>query len=108
MDRKIILSQDGSHTMYVPGLDEHYHSRNGAIMESEIIYIKNGLSFLSLDKIAIFEVGFGTGLNAFLSMLFARQNKVGIRYTAIEKYPLIPEGMDGFKLLSDERRRKGF
>ena len=85
---KIELTADGSHTLFVPELDEHYHSVNGAVQESTHVFIKRGLYHCAKDEIQIFEVGFGTGLNAFLSMLdIAETNKI-IHYTAIEAYPL--------------------
>lgn len=85
---KIELTADGSHTLFVPELDEHYHSVNGAVQESTHVFIKTGLHHCLKDEIRIFEVGFGTGLNAFLSMLdIAETNKI-IHYTAIEAYPL--------------------
>ncbi len=86
----IIISEDGSHTLYVEALDEHYHSTHGAIQESNHVFIEAGLKQLdnSLNEIKIFEVGFGTGLNAFLSLLYAEENKKHIYYYSVELYPL--------------------
>jgi tRNA U34 5-methylaminomethyl-2-thiouridine-forming methyltransferase MnmC len=89
MERKIIISEDGSHSLYVPELNEHYHSIRGAIQESRHIFIASGLLVCKKRKISILEIGFGTGLNAILSLQFALEKKVKIEYTAIEKYPLI-------------------
>jgi tRNA U34 5-methylaminomethyl-2-thiouridine-forming methyltransferase MnmC len=89
MNREIRLTADGSHTLYVPELDEHFHSIHGAIQESMHVFIKNGLLKSALPEICIFEVGFGTGLNALLSL--ANQGEKNIRYFSIEKYPLKPE-----------------
>lgn len=85
---EIELTADGSHTLFVPELDEHYHSINGAIQESEHIYINAGLHCCSKKEIYIFEVGFGTGLNAFLTLLDAQNSEKVIHYISIEKYPL--------------------
>jgi len=85
---KLILTADGSHTIYVPELDEHYHSVHGAVQESEHIFLKNGFDFCKADPINIFEVGFGTGLNALLTAVRSMNGKRKVFYTAIEKYPV--------------------
>jgi len=85
---EIIITGDGSHTIYVPELGEHYHSVHGAIQESEHIFIKCGLRSCNADSLNILEAGFGTGLNAFLTAIEASIEKKRILYTAIEKYPL--------------------
>jgi tRNA U34 5-methylaminomethyl-2-thiouridine-forming methyltransferase MnmC len=85
---EIILTEDGSHTLFVPELGEHYHSVHGAIQESDYIFIKCGLNSFKADPVRIFEVGFGTGLNAFLTAVDAFSQKRKIFYSAIEKYPL--------------------
>jgi len=96
---------DGSFTLYVPDVDEHYHSMNGAIQESQHVYIGAGLSHYiqtnysitkSYEKepeveIQLLEFGFGTGLNAYLTALEAEKQKIKIHYTALEKYPLSEE-----------------
>lgn len=85
---KIITTGDGSNTIYIPELDEHYHSVHGAIQESEHIFIKNGLLSLNLKEIRILEAGFGTGLNVLLTLLNAKERSLTIHYTSVEKYPL--------------------
>lgn len=89
--RKIIETGDGSHSIYVPQLDENYHSSHGAVQEAMHIFIKEALSVKSseLESLDVLELGFGTGLNAFLSYQFAKMNKKPVRYLGIEKYPLI-------------------
>jgi len=89
---------DGSLTLYVPNLDEHYHSMNGAVQESQHVYLDAGLLHYIQNNgnipptgIQMLEFGFGTGLNAFLTALEAEKQKVKIHYTALEKYPLSPE-----------------
>lgn len=90
IDREIIVTDDGSHTLYVPDLDEHYHSTHGAICESQHIYIDSGFKkAASLSgSIRIFEVGFGTGLNVLLTLLEAEKIKKPVCYTSIEAFPL--------------------
>lgn len=84
----IELTADGSHTLFMPGLNEHYHSVNGAIQESTHVFIEAGLKHCNKETIHIFEVGFGTGLNAFLTLLESRKTGRIIYYTSIEAYPL--------------------
>ena len=86
------LSEDGSHTLYVPELDEHYHSVFGARTESMHVFIKSGLDLLDKQDIKILEIGFGTGLNALLTALNKGNKK--IEYHSIEKYPLNSETED--------------
>ena len=91
MKRKIIITEDGSSSIYVEDLNEHYHSIHGAIQESEHIFIKSGLfsdRLSSLDTISILEIGFGTGLNALLTYFSAIEIQKQINYTAVELYPI--------------------
>ena len=91
MKRKIIITEDGSSSIYVEELNEHYHSIHGAIQESEHIFIKSGLlseKLSSLNEISILEIGFGTGLNALLTYFYALEIQKRINYTAIELYPV--------------------
>jgi tRNA U34 5-methylaminomethyl-2-thiouridine-forming methyltransferase MnmC len=84
----VIETDDGSNTIFNHEIDESYHSKYGAILESQHVFIKNGLEFIEKDLINIFEVGFGTGLNSLLSMIYSELNNKTINYTSIEKYPL--------------------
>lgn len=89
LNRSIIITEDGSSSLYVPSLNEAYHSIHGAIQESEHIFIAAGLNaeiFSSMKNIKIFEVGFGTGLNALLTIIYA-ENRI-VNYHTIELYPL--------------------
>jgi tRNA U34 5-methylaminomethyl-2-thiouridine-forming methyltransferase MnmC len=88
---EIILTEDGSHTLFVPELSEHYHSIHGAVQESQFIFINNGLKYIDSSPVRIFEAGFGTGLNAFLTALESSAANRKIFYTSIEKYPLPSE-----------------
>lgn len=88
---EIRKTEDGSDTIYVADLNEHYHSVHGAIRESEIICIDSGFSYCTADPVRIFEAGFGTGLNALLTAVKSRTGNREVFYTAIEKFPLPPE-----------------
>lgn len=90
MIRELITTGDGSHTYFDNDLSEYYHSKHGAIRESQHVFIKHGLQFIldsrKLQLVHILEVGFGTGLNMLLTFLSSESIK--IQYTAIEPYPL--------------------
>jgi tRNA U34 5-methylaminomethyl-2-thiouridine-forming methyltransferase MnmC len=85
---QLIITSDGSHTIYVPELDEHYHSVHGAIRESEYIFISNGFDYCHANPISILEIGFGTGLNSLLTAIRSNAGNRKVLYTTIEKYPL--------------------
>jgi len=82
------LTADGSHTLYISEMEEHYHSVNGAIQESLHVYIEAGLNQCKKETVNVLEFGFGTGLNAFLTIIEAEKRHLKINYTTIEKYPL--------------------
>ena len=91
MQRRIITTADGSHSLYVEGLDENYHSKHGAIQESLHVFIKTGLHYIiekGLREINILEIGLGTGLNALLTWMEAEKLDVKIHYTGLEAFPL--------------------
>ena len=86
---KIKITADGSHTLYVPNLDETYHSVHGAIQEAIHVYINAGFNYFSTKKeLNILEVGFGTGLNTLLTNREALKDNKLVNYTSIEAYPL--------------------
>ena len=85
---ELFVTSDGSHTIKVPGLNEHYHSIHGAVQESKLVYVKNGSEFCVTNPMNIFEVGFGTGLNALLTATSDANRNRMIYYTSIEKFPL--------------------
>lgn len=97
MQTEIRLTEDGSHTLHVPEIDECYHSTHGAVQESTHIFIHAGLkefcgsNLCEGNELRILEVGFGTGLNAYLTLLEAERLKIRIRYTTLELYPLSME-----------------
>ncbi|MDP4185467.1 MAG: tRNA (5-methylaminomethyl-2-thiouridine)(34)-methyltransferase MnmD [Bacteroidota bacterium] len=84
-------TEDGSHTLYVPEMDEHYHSTHGAIQESEHIFIQNGFLTTTAQPLQILEVGFGTGLNAWLTCNEATKAQRAVSYFTTEFYPLSPD-----------------
>ncbi len=86
----IVLTSDNSHTFFNKNVGEHYHSTFGAIQESEHIFIGAGLKYLAerISDISILEMGFGTGLNALLSLKFALENNLTIDYFGIEAFPI--------------------
>lgn len=89
MQRKIILTKDGSHSLLVVQMGETFHSRHGALQEAVHVYIENGLKRVQKKNLKVLEFGFGTGLNTLLSCKYATENKIKIHYEAIEAYPLI-------------------
>jgi len=93
---KIITTEDGSHSLYVPEINETYHTFHGAYRESVHVFMLYGLEAWYMRNpnkfpIRIFEVGFGTGLNAWLSLIWAEQYKVPVLYHTIEPFPLQEE-----------------
>ncbi len=86
---EIKKTADGSHTLFLSSIDENYHSNFGAIQESEHIFINAGLKQCTKNDISILEVGFGTGLNVFLTYLWTQENKnIKINFTTLEKFPV--------------------
>ena len=85
---ELVKTADGSDTLFVREINEHYHSTFGAVQESRHIFIEAGLHKCELPSINLFEIGFGTGLNAYLTILDGIKSGKTIRYITIEKYPL--------------------
>jgi tRNA U34 5-methylaminomethyl-2-thiouridine-forming methyltransferase MnmC len=90
MQRKIINTKDNSKTLLIPEMNETYHSTNGAVAESKHIYINYGLNHFinTTETVNILEMGFGTGLNAILTLDYALTHKKKVNYFTIEKYPV--------------------
>lgn len=90
--RKIIKTEDGSATLFIPEWNESYHSKHGAIQEAYHVFIRNGLDLMKTDSpISILEIGFGTGLNALITLLESHKRNLKIKYTGIEKFPVSKE-----------------
>lgn len=89
---EIITTSDGSHSLLNTTLNETYHSVHGAIQESRHVFIKNGLEHYLQNKeakrIDVLEIGFGTGLNALMTLHSALQSGCEVHYTTLEAYPL--------------------
>ncbi len=87
-----VKTGDGSYTLYLGSLNETYHSRFGAVTESLHVFIRMGLEErYAVDRSSVLyvgEMGFGTGLNALLTLRWAHQNKVKIIYETFDKFPL--------------------
>lgn len=93
MKREIIETADGSNTIYLPELNEHYHSKHGAIQEAQHVFIKMGLleliSRTNPSNISILEIGFGTGLNALVTWKEIQNKNISVNYTGVEAYPVL-------------------
>ena len=88
MKNKLVITNDGSHSIFNTEMNECYHSIHGAIVEAEHVFIKNGLLAKNKKKFNILEIGFGTGLNALLTAQKARQKEIDVNYHGIELYPV--------------------
>ena len=96
MKRNIIITKDGSKTIQIEDWNEQYHSIHGAVSEANHVFIKHGLLFYARDilkpsdgkRISILEIGFGTGLNAFLTLIEAEKLKRYIGYVGVEAFPV--------------------
>lgn len=100
MKRKIITTSDGSKTIQIEDWNEQYHSVHGAIQEANHVFLKHGLLFYSEAispserneesplSISILEIGFGTALNAFLTLIEIEKLKLNINYVGVEAYPV--------------------
>jgi tRNA U34 5-methylaminomethyl-2-thiouridine-forming methyltransferase MnmC len=92
MKHEIIITKDGSTSIYIPEWDETYHSKFGAIQEAYHVFIKNGLEVLAdASEISILEIGFGTGLNALITMLESEKRQIKVNYVGVEAYPVVFE-----------------
>lgn len=106
-----ILTDDGSYTLHIPGIDETYHSRRGALGESMHVFINAGLNEAIKrfgNKLNILEVGFGTGLNAFLTLKAAQENNFQINYTGLETNPLSVELISQLRYAENVEDKKLF
>ena len=88
MEIRLVTTNDDSHSLYVPALDEHYHSIHGAVTESLHVFINEGFLRIKKSHVRIFEVGFGTGLNALLTFLTAGEHHIRVDYHTIDIQPL--------------------
>ncbi|RTE53055.1 SAM-dependent methyltransferase [Arenibacter aquaticus] len=91
MKRKIITTADGSKTIQIEDWNEQYHSVHGAVQEAYHVFIKNGLSLFQDRQLSILEIGFGTGLNAFITLMEAKKKGLTVAYKGVEAYPVLPK-----------------
>jgi tRNA U34 5-methylaminomethyl-2-thiouridine-forming methyltransferase MnmC len=99
--REIIKTLDGSTTIHLQDWDECYHSKHGAIQEAKHVFIKNGLSLFEGNPVSIMEIGFGTGLNAFITFLESIQKNQVIDYVGVEAYPLEADEVLGMNYVTE-------
>lgn len=91
MKRQILHTADGSTTLHIPEWEESYHSKHGAIQEAYHVFIHSGLSLFEGKSVAVLEMGFGTGLNAFITWLEHEKHGQSIDYVGLEAYPIALE-----------------
>lgn len=117
---KIIRTEDGSQSLYDEELNETYHSTKGARAESEYVFLKMGLDFFcqqytdelppqslrqsgSRQQIRVLEVGFGTGLNAWLTWQWAEKNRISIHFYTLEPFPISLDLVKQMDLAADRQ-----
>ena len=104
MKREIIITSDGSTTIHLPDWNEQYHSKHGAIQEAYHVFIKHGLhQFAQADEVNVLEIGFGTGLNCFITYLEHQQK---INYVGVEAYPVAEEEVKKLNYVSELKAEK--
>lgn len=110
MKRSIVLTKDGTNSVYCQSTGEHFHSIHGALQESMHVYVEAGLAFSSRsENIKLLEIGFGTGLNAILSLIYARAKGIRIDYTGIELFPpdmQLAEQLNYFEMIDPSYRHE--
>lgn len=110
MKREIIITADGSKTIQIKEWDEQYHSKHGAIQEAYHVFIKMGLDLFE-NSVNILEIGFGTGLNAFITLLESQKRNLKINYTGVEAYPVSMEEIEQLnyvEALQEEKNKELF
>lgn len=112
-DRVLSITKtgDGSDTLYSTEFSAHYHSTHGAIQESNHVFIDAGLAYCRDQyhtPIKVLEIGFGTGLNAFLSLQFSNANAISIDYHTIEAYPVTFDIVESLNYTKDPILHKAF
>lgn len=91
MKRRVIITADGSKTIQIEDWNEQYHSIHGAVQEAYHVFIKNGLNQFKNQEISILEIGFGTGLNALITLVEAQKLDLKIKYEGAEAFPVSME-----------------
>ncbi len=106
MEREILQTHDGSTTIHIKDWDECYHSKFGAIQEAQHVFIKNGLSLFQNQSVSVLEIGFGTGLNAFITFLESKKPGLTIDYVGVEAYPISQEEVKMMNYVSELKAEK--
>ena len=101
MQREIITTADGSKTIQLVDWDEQYHSKHGAIQEAYHVFIESGLSLFHSQELSILEIGFGTGLNAFITFLEAAKMNLKVNYNGIEAFPISSEELQALNYVTE-------
>lgn len=101
MKREIITTSDGSKTIQIVDWNEQYHSKHGAIQEAYHVFIKSGLSLFNNRSISILEIGFGTGLNALITLIEADKFNLSIEYTGVEAFPVLTNELKELNYISE-------
>lgn len=96
-----MITSDGSSTIHLPDWNENYHSTHGAIQEAEHVFIAKGLEAVSLPEISILEIGFGTGLNCFITFLESQEKQKSINYIGVEAFPVNIEEVSKLNYVSE-------
>ena len=107
LEREILYTKDGSTTIHLKDWDECYHSKFGAIQEAQHVFIKNGLSLFNDIPVCILEIGFGTGLNAFITFLESQKSKLTIDYVGVEAYPISYDEVNKMNYVSELNAENG-
>ena len=105
---KTITTKDGSKSLFFPELDETYHSKFGAKTESLHVFMQSGYDFISKKTLSVLEIGFGTGLNTYLTYLSHLQDNREIYYETLEKYPLPTEINNTLNYSDNSEQQKYF
>ena len=99
--REIITTADGSTTIQIVDWEEQYHSKHGAIQEAYHVFIGAGLSLFKGRTISVLEMGFGTGLNAFITYLEAPKLDVSVTYLGVEAFPVPSKELERLNYISE-------
>jgi len=100
LKRTVITTSDGSTSIHLPEWNEQYHSKHGAVQEARHVFIQHGLNLFTDRPIALLEMGFGTGLNAFITLLEANKRNLSVAYTGVEAYPVDLEELRALNFVS--------
>ena len=103
MLREIITTADGSKTIQLKDWNEQYHSKHGAIQEAYHVFIRHGLNLFQNQAIKVLEIGFGTGLNALITLLESSKLDLTITYRGVEAYPVSAEELSQLNYVSELR-----